>query len=125
MKALFFGTLVLASSASFAADNQLVRSALEQVRQAQDALTNAERALRDSLRQQAPSCRLFNSPRVNGKVVFSRGASPQQFCIENGYPGTAVVKGVDSTSGVGAIWNGRVWEDNTGLEFMTAVECCR
>lgn len=66
MKTLLLTFLMLTSTASFAeADSRLVRRALEDVRQAQQALIMAEDALVASLQQQLPpgviTCRIVTS----------------------------------------------------------------
>lgn len=66
MKTLLFTFLMLTASTSFAdADSRLVRRALEDVRQAQQALLLAEDALVASLQQQQPpgviTCRIVTS----------------------------------------------------------------
>jgi len=70
-------------------------------------------------------CHNFYEPRVHGKPVFARDASPAQFCREQGYGKSATVNKEYSYEGNGSLWNGSVWEINLNLAAIREVNCCK
>lgn len=71
------------------------------------------------------SCRTFSDPLIHGRPVFSRDATPAQFCREQGYAHSATVITEYDYLNNGSLWNGSVWEINNHLAAIHEVSCCK